>query len=92
MIRAERQFIFFELIGCICQPLFGRLVLHLCPDGINLRRDFILDAIGGLLIEFAGGCELRFCSLHAGRTGDHLQISGPNSKNNYIARILDTQR
>ena len=54
MIRAERQFVLFELIGGVRQPLFGGLPLHLRPDGVDLRRDFILDAIGRLLVEFAG--------------------------------------
>jgi hypothetical protein len=27
----KRQFVLFELIGCVCQPLFGRLSLHLRP-------------------------------------------------------------
>ena len=46
----KRQFVLFELIGCVPQSLFGGLPLHLRPDRVDLGRDFILDPIGRLLV------------------------------------------
>ena len=63
----QRQFVLFELIGGIGQALLGGLALDLRSDGVDLRGDFVSDAIRRLLVELARGGELAPLRFRRGR-------------------------
>ena len=50
---AESQFIFLEAVHGIDQPLLRTLPLDLRPDCVDFWRDFVLELVGGLLVEFS---------------------------------------